>query len=383
MLKSKICCAIINKIIILADKNDRERLIKVMNISVTKTTTPKVKPQMDNLPFGKYFSDHMFVMDYEEGKGWYDPRIVPYAPFEIEPSAMVFHYAQEIFEGLKAYKAKDGHVRLFRPKKNFERMNVSAERIAIPQIDEELCVEALKQLVELDRDWIPEQEGASLYIRPFIIATDPFLGVRPSNTYKFFIICSPSGLYYPEGLNPVKIYVEGNYVRAVRGGTGFTKTGGNYAGSIRAQIVAHEKGYSQVLWLDGVEQKYIEEVGSMNIFFKIDGEVVTPALNGSILSGITRMSTIELLKKWGIPVSERKISINELYEAYKDNKFEECFGTGTAAIISPVGELRWEDKVMNINDNKIGEVTQRIFDTITGIQTGSIKDEMGWVTIID
>lgn len=355
----------------------------MMNITVTKTTNPKEKPQMENLPFGKYFSDHMFMMNYDEGQGWHDPRIVPYAPLELDPSAMVFHYAQEVFEGLKAYKDKQGHVRLFRPDKNFARLNVSNERLAIPQIDEELCLEGLKQLVELDRDWIPEQAGASLYIRPFIIATDPYLGVRPSESYLFLIICSPSGLYYPEGLAPVKIYVEDSYVRAVRGGTGFTKTGGNYAGSIRAQVIAHEKGYSQVLWLDGVEQKYIEEVGSMNIFFKIDGEVVTPALNGSILSGITRMSTIELLKKWGIPVSEKRISIQEVADAYDAGKLEECFGTGTAAIISPVGELRWEDKVMHINNNQIGEVTQRIFNAITDIQTGDAEDEMNWVVKVD
>ena len=355
----------------------------MMNITVTKTTNPKEKPQMENLPFGKYFSDHMFMMNYDEGQGWHDPRIVPYAPLELDPSAMVFHYAQEVFEGLKAYKDKQGHVRLFRPNKNFARLNVSNERLAIPQIDEELCLEGLKQLVELDRDWIPEQAGASLYIRPFIIATDPYLGVRPSESYLFLIICSPSGLYYPEGLAPVKIYVEDSYVRAVRGGTGFTKTGGNYAGSIRAQVIAHEKGYSQVLWLDGVEQKYIEEVGSMNIFFKIDGEVVTPALNGSILSGITRMSTIELLKKWGVPVSEKRISIQEVADAYDAGKLEECFGTGTAAIISPVGELRWEDKVMHINNNQIGEVTQRIFNAITDIQTGDAEDEMNWVVKVD
>ena len=354
-----------------------------MKISVTKTTAPKEKPNMENLPFGKFFSDHMFVMDYEEGKGWYNARIVPYGPVSLEPSAMVFHYAQEIFEGLKAYKSKDGHVRLFRPSKNFERMNVSADRLAIPQIDVDFCVEALKQLVELDREWIPEQEGASLYIRPFIIATDEYLGVRPSSKYQFYIICSPSGLYYPEGLDPVKIYVEDTYVRTVRGATGFTKTGGNYASSIKAQVIAHERGYSQVLWLDGVEQKYIEEVGSMNIFFKIDGEVVTPMLNGSILSGITRMSTIELLKKWGIPVSERKISIEEVYEAYQAGKLEECFGTGTAAIIAPVGELRWGDHVMSVNNNQIGEVTQRIFDTITGIQTGTMDDELDWVVCVD
>lgn len=354
-----------------------------MEICINKTSCPKEKPDMNDLPFGQYFSDHMFVMDYDEGKGWHDPRIVPYGKIELEPSAMVFHYAQEVFEGLKAYKTPDGHVRLFRPEKNFERLNVSNERLAIPQIDEELCLDGLKKLVELDRDWIPSQEGTSLYIRPFIIATDPYLGVRPSNSYKFMIICSPSGLYYPEGLEPVKIYVEDAYVRAVRGGTGFTKTGGNYAGSIRAQVVAHEKGYSQVLWLDGVEQKYIEEVGSMNIFFKINGEVVTPALNGSILSGITRMSAIELLKEWGIPVSERRISIQEVADAYDRGELEECFGTGTAAIISPVGELCWEDKVMHINNNQIGEVTQKIFDAITNIQTGKEEDKLGWVVVVD
>ena len=354
-----------------------------MEITITKTTAPKAKPQMSNLPFGKIFSDHMFVMDYTEGIGWHDARIVPYGPISLDPSAMVFHYAQEIFEGLKAYKSKDGHVRLFRPYKNFERLNVSAERLAIPAVDVDFCVEALKQLVELDRDWIPEQEGASLYIRPFIIATDEFLGVSPSKTYKFMIICSPSGLYYPEGLNPVKIYVEDTYVRTVRGATGFTKTGGNYASSIKAQVIAHERGYSQVLWLDGVEQKYIEEVGAMNIFFKIDGEVVTPMLNGSILSGITRMSAVELLKKWGVPVSERRISIQEVYEAHQAGKLEECFGTGTAAVISPVGELRWGDHAMNINDNKIGETTQRIYDTITGIQNGTVEDEENWVVKVD
>ncbi len=354
-----------------------------MNISITKTQNPKEKPCMENLPFGKFFSDHMFVMDYDPQNGWNNPRIEPYAPISLDPSTMVFHYAQEVFEGLKAYKGPNGHVRLFRPEKNFARLNLSNERLAIPQLDEELCLEGLKKLVDLERDWIPEQEGASLYIRPFIIATDPCLGVRPSDTYKFFIICSPSGLYYPEGLAPVKIYVEDEYVRAVRGGTGFTKTGGNYSSSIRAQVVAHEKGYSQVLWLDGVERKYIEEVGAMNIFFKIDGEVVTPALNGSILGGITRMSVVELLKKWGIPVSERRISIQEVADAYKAGKLEECFGTGTAAIISPVGELRFEDLVMNIGDNKIGPVTQKLYDSITGIQLGKMEDELNWVIKID
>ncbi len=353
-----------------------------MNIVVKKTEHPKAKPE-GKLGFGQIYTDHMFVMDYSAEKGWYDPRIVPYAPIELDPATMVFHYGQAVFEGLKAYMTEDGKVRLFRPEKNFARLNVSNDRLSIPPIDENLCLEALKQLVELEKDWIPKQEGASLYIRPFIIATDVSLGVRPSDTYKFFIICSPSGLYYEEGLEPVKIYVEDKYVRAVRGGMGFTKAAGNYAVSIKAQVIAHEKGYSQVLWLDGVEQKYIEEVGAMNIFFKINGEVVTPMLNGSILGGITRMSVIELLKKWGVPVSERRISIEEIYEAYKNGQFEECFGTGTAAIISPVGELRWQDNVMKINNGKIGELTQKLYDTITGIQTGKLEDELGWVVKVD
>lgn len=349
-----------------------------MEITINKTPSPKAKPT-GKLGFGKVFTDHMFVMDYNPEKGWYDPRIVPYQPIEFDPATMVFHYGQAVFEGLKAYVTEDGEVRLFRPEKNFERLNLSNDRLAIPKLDEEFCLKALKTLVEIDRDWIPKQPGSSLYIRPFIIATDANLGVRPSDTYKFFIICSPSGLYYEEGLEPVKIYVEDKYVRAVRGGMGFTKAAGNYAVSIKAQVIAHDKGYSQVLWLDGVEQKYIEEVGAMNIFFKVNGEVITPMLNGSILGGITRMSVIEMLKKWGVPVSERRISIEELYEAYQKGQFEECFGTGTAAVISPVGTLKWQDHIMEIGGGKIGEITQKLYDTITGIQTGKIKDDMGWV----
>ncbi len=350
-----------------------------MEIRIEKTTAPKQKPDQDNLGFGHIFTDHMFVMDYSTDKGWYDPRIVPYGPLSLDPSTMALHYGQEIFEGLKAYKAADGKVHLFRPDKNFARMNVSNERLSIPQVDEEFCLKALLKLIEIEKDWIPEKEGTSLYVRPFIFATDPYVGVRASHTYKLMIICSPSGLYYEEGLEPVKIYVEDQYVRTVRGGMGFAKTAGNYAASIKAQEVAHDRGYSQVLWLDGVEQKYIEEVGSMNIFFKIDGEVVTPMLNGSILSGITRMSAIELVKSWGIPVSERRISIQEIFEAAQAGKLEECFGTGTAAVISPVGELRWEDHVMPISNGQIGEVTQRIYDTLTGIQYGKIEDTFGWV----
>lgn len=346
-----------------------------MEIKITKTTTPKQKPAADALGFGKYFTDHMFVMEYSEEKGWYDARIIPYGPFEFDPSCMVFHYGQAVFEGLKAYKDADGGVLLYRPFENMKRLNRSNDRLCIPQFDVDFMIDAIKQLVLIDKDWIPDGDGTSLYIRPFIIGTDPALGVHPSKTYKFIVILSPVGSYYAEGLAPVKIWVESEYVRAVRGGVGAAKTAGNYAASLKAQEVAGKQGYSQVLWLDGVEQKYIEEVGAMNIFFKIDGEIVTPALNGSILGGITRDSVIEVLRGSGYKVSERKISIEEVHEAYKNGKLEEVFGTGTAAVISPVGELCYHDEKMIINNNEIGPVSQMLYDTITGIQKGAIEDK--------
>lgn len=348
-------------------------------ISITKTTTPKAKPvQGESLPFGKNFTDHMFIMDYVSGKGWINPRIEPYAPFLIEPSAMVFHYGQAVFEGLKAYRCKDGSVNLFRPLLNFERINKSDERLVIPAVDPDFCVHATKILVDIDKEWIPSGDGESLYIRPFVIATDPYLGVRASETYRFMIILSPSGAYYPQGINPVKIYVEDKYVRAVRGGTGFTKCAGNYASSLIAQEVAHKSGYVQVLWLDGIEQKYIEEVGSMNILFVIDGKLVTPELNGSILPGITRRSCIELAKSLKMEVEERRISIDELIEAGRNGRLSEAFGSGTAAVISPVGELKYEDTVITINNNQIGPIAQLFYDTITGVQKGVLEDKLGW-----
>lgn len=346
-----------------------------MEIKIVKTTTPKAKPAADALGFGKHFTDHMFVMDYSTEKGWHDARIIPYGPFEFEPSCMVFHYGQSVFEGLKAYKGADGGVLLYRPFENMKRMNRSNDRLCIPQVDEEFVVDAIRQLVLLDQDWIPEGKGTSLYIRPFVFGTDNALGVHPSHTYKFIVILSPVGSYYAGGLDPVKIWVESEYVRAVRGGIGAAKTAGNYAASLKAQEVAETKGYSQVLWLDGVEQKYIEEVGAMNIFFKIDGEVVTPVLNGSILGGITRDSVIEVLRGSGYKVSERKISIDEVHEAYKNGKLEEVFGTGTAAVISPVGELCYKGEKMVINHNEIGKVSQFLYDTITGMQKGAIEDK--------
>ncbi|WP_027627801.1 branched-chain amino acid aminotransferase [Ruminiclostridium cellobioparum] len=349
-----------------------------MNISITKTSHPKQKPDKNNLGFGQFFTDHMFIMDYTEGKGWHDPRIVPYAPLELDPSCMVLHYGQAIFEGLKAYKTKNGEILLFRPEKNMERVNSSNDRLVIPRIDVDFGVKAIKELVRVDADWIPDAPGTSLYIRPFIIATDPYLGVRPSDTYKFIIILSPVGAYYKEGINPVKIYVESNYVRAVKGGLGYAKTVANYASSLKAQVEAKHAGYTQVLWLDGIEKKYIEEVGTMNVFFKINGEVITPALEGSILPGITRMSTIELLRKSGIPVTERKLSIRELYDAHASGKLDEAFGTGTAAVISPIGEFNWNGDSITVNGGKIGPVAAKVYETITGIQSGDLADTYGW-----
>lgn len=347
-------------------------------IKITKTNSPKQKPDQNSLGFGKYFTDHMFIMDYAEGKGWHDFRIVPYGPLELDPASAVLHYGQAIFEGLKAYNTNDGKVLLFRPSKNMERINSSNGRMCIPQIDIDFCVEAIKTLVKLDSDWIPSAQETSLYIRPFIIATDPFLGVHPSHTYKFIIILSPVGAYYPQGVNPVNIYVENDYVRSVRGGTGFAKTAGNYAASLAAQAKADKKGYVQVLWLDGVDRKYIEEVGSMNVFFKINGEVITPSLEGSILPGITRDSTIQLLKNWGVKITERKIEIKELFDAHANGTLEEAFGTGTAAVISPIGELNWNEKVITVNNGKIGELSAKIYNTITGIQSGKLEDKFGW-----
>lgn len=348
-------------------------------IKIELTNQPKVKPNDDKLIFGTQFTDHMFIMDYEEGKGWYDPRIVPYQPITLDPAAMIFHYGQTVFEGLKAYRTSEGTVQLFRPQENFKRLNKSNERMVIPPIDEQFALKALKKLLEIEQDWVPSAEGTSLYIRPFVIATDPYLGVRPSHQYKFMIILSPVGAYYKEGINPVKIAVENEYVRTVLGGTGEAKTAGNYAASLKAQEIVEAQGFTQVLWLDGVEKKYIEEVGSMNVFFKIDGEVVTPALTGSILHGITRNSVIQLLKHWNIPVVERKLSMEELAKAHEEGRLEEAFGTGTAAVISPIGLLNWREKDYVINDSKTGEVSKRLYDTLTGIQYGKIEDPFNWI----
>ncbi|MBY0120444.1 branched-chain amino acid aminotransferase [Bacillus sp. S/N-304-OC-R1] len=347
-------------------------------IKINLAETRKEKPAFDKLKFGRTFTDHMFIMDYTEGKGWHDPRIVPYQPLTLDPAATIFHYGQTVFEGLKAYLTKDEKVFLFRPNKNFERLNRSSARLCMPELDEEFAVEALKELIRVERDWIPNLEGTSLYIRPFIISTEVHLGVSASLTYQFIIILSPVGAYYKEGINPVKISVETEYVRAVQGGTGNAKTAGNYAGSLKAQEESSKSGYSQVLWLDGKEKKYIEEVGSMNVFFKINGEIVTPELNGSILQGVTRDSIIHLLKHWNLPVVERKISMDEVYQASLDGTLEEAFGTGTAAVISPIGELFWKNEKMIVNNGETGTLTKKLYDTLTGIQNGTQPDPFGW-----
>lgn len=350
-----------------------------MRISLVRTTNPKSKPDENNLGFGRSFTDHMFVMDYKQETGWHSPRIVPYAPLQLEPSAAVFHYGQAVFEGMKAFRAPDGRGLLFRPEQNMARLNRSNHRMCIPQFDEDFALEAIKKLVDLDADWIPSAPGTSLYIRPFIIATDLVLGVRASLTYKFIVILSPVGAYYPEGLNPISIHVEPHYVRAVRGGTGYAKAAGNYAGSLLAQQKAKEQGHAQVLWLDGLEQKYVEEVGAMNVFFNIDGELVTPALGDTVLPGITRDSVCQLLQSWGVPVQERRLSVEELFQAHADGLLIEAFGCGTAAVISPIGKLELKGNSIEIGKGKTGEISQKLYDTLTGIQTGVLEDKFGWM----
>ncbi len=352
-----------------------------MNIEITKTTSPKTVPT-DNLGFGKIFTDHMFVADYSRDKGWYNARIVPFGNLSMHPASTVFHYGAEIFEGLKAYRRADGKVQLFRPIENVRRMNNSAERLRLPQMPEEDMLQAIKELIKVEERWVPHKDGESLYIRPFLFGNDEHLGVHSIVNATFVIICSPSGSYYAEGINPVKIMIEEDDVRAVRGGTGFAKCGGNYAAANRAGEKAEQLGYTQVLWLDGVERKYIEEVGAMNVMFKIDGEIITPALTGSILPGITRKSCIEVLKNEGYKVSERLLSIDELTEAMENGKLEEAWGCGTAAVVSPIGQLFYKGKTYTINNNEIGNVTQNLYNKLTGIQWGKIEDTYGWTVEI-
>ena len=335
-----------------------------------------------SLDFGYHQTDYSYEAHWKDGE-WDEGGLTTDHDLHLSECAGIFHYCQEVFEGLKAYTTEDGSIVCFRPDMNAKRTNNTNDRLCIPQIPVEDFVQAVKAIVSVDQDWIPTEPGTSLYIRPFIIATEPFLGVDVSETFLFMIILSPSGAYYESGLEPVGIWIEDEYVRAVRGGMGFAKTGGNYAASLAGQVKAHDDGYSQVLWLDGVERKYIEEVGAMNIFFKINGKVVTPMLNGSILPGVTRASCIDLCKHWGMEVEERRISVDELVEAAKSGALEECWGSGTAAVISPVGALRYEDTVMEIGGGGIGPVSQKLYDTVTGLQTGKVEDTFGWTVEVD
>lgn len=349
-----------------------------MEIRFEKRENLKEKPDQKNLGFGKYITDYMFICDWSKDQGWHDARIVPEGPIEMDPACMVLHYAQETFEGLKAYRTKEGKIQLFRPEMNAKRMIRSNERLCMPGFPVEDFVEAVKAIVEVEKDWVPSEPDTSLYIRPYMFATESALGVHMASSYKFMIICSPVGAYYASGLDPVKIMVEDELVRAVAGGTGFTKCGGNYAGSIAGQVKAEKLGYEQVLWLDGNERRYVEEVGSMNIMFKIDGEIWTAPTEGTVLPGVTRDSMLHILKDWGYTVREERLAIDDLMRFAHEGKLEEVFGTGTAAVISPVGELRYKDDVVVINDNKTGELTQKLYDTLTGIQWGKIADDYNW-----
>jgi len=351
-----------------------------MKLTIVQAANKKQKPDENYLGFGQQFTDHMFTMDYVEGKGWHNAKICPFKNFSMSPAAMVLHYGQAIFEGLKAYKSAEDETLLFRPWDNFTRLNNSAKRMCIPMIDEEFALESLYELLRMEEEWIPGAPGTSLYIRPAVIAVDPFLGVRAGKQYLFFIILCPVGAYYKAGLKPLKIYVENEYVRAVKGGVGFAKTEGNYAASLLSCHLAHQKGFDQVLWLDGVHRKYVEEVGSSNIFFKINGELVTPQLEGSILPGITRDSVIKIAKdEMGVNVREEHISIDDVWAEHRAGRLEEVFGTGTAAVISPIGELSYKGNTIHVNDGKMGALSSEIYHLLTGIQYGTIKDKFGWI----
>ena len=355
-----------------------------INVMPAKPDQLKQKPDDESkLGFGDILTDHMFLMDYESGKGWLDPRIQPYGDISLSPAAMGIHYGQAIFEGLKAYNGKDGGIYLFRPTENFKRFNISAARICMPDVDIDLAMDGMKKLILLDREWIPKSEGTSLYIRPTMLATEPHLGVRPANNYLFFIIIGPVGAYYKEGLNPIKIYVEDKYVRASIGGTGEIKAAGNYAASLLAAEEAKEKGFTQVLWLDAAERKYIEEVGTMNMFFVIDDEVITAPLNGSILPGITRKSVIHMVKDWGMRMSERSLAIDEVIGASKDGRLKEAFGTGTAAVISPVGQITFKGEDHIIAGGEMGELSQELYNEIVDIQYAKKEDRYRWIERID
>lgn len=354
-----------------------------MDIELNLKEERETIPNLDKLPFGRVFTSHMFLMNYSEDRGWHSPRIVPFSKIELHPAAIVLHYSQTIFEGLKAYYGTDGKIRLFRPWDNVARLNRSAERLCIPPVDPDLALKAIKTLVWVDREWIPRKRGSSLYIRPFIFGTEGALGVKPSSEYLFVIILCPVSAYYDEGFDPIRIYVTDTYVRAFPGGTGDVKAGGNYAASLKAQEEAKKLGYTQILWLDGIERKYVEEVGTMNIFFYFEGELATPELTGTILPGITRDSVIKLARHLGIPTVERRISIDEVLEGARTGRLKECFGTGTAAVISPVGRIYYKGVEYIINEEKTGPLARRLFDYLTGLQYGEIEDPFGWTITLE
>ncbi|MFO8058331.1 MAG: branched-chain amino acid aminotransferase [bacterium] len=353
-----------------------------LSIKVQKTDNPGAPPPDQSLGFGQVFTDHMFVMDYNSKKGWHSPRIVPYGPFTLDPATIMLHYGQATFEGLKAFNTGD-RVQLFRPRQNIDRMNRSNDRVCIPRLEPEDHLQAIHELVALDKGWVPSSPGTALYIRPTIIATEPFLGVHVSESYVFYIILSPVGAYYKEGFSPVKILVEDHYIRAAEGGLGEAKTPANYAASLLAAEKAKEKGFTQVLWLDGAERKWVEEVGTMNIFFLIDDKLITSPLTGTILPGVTRDSVIRLARDWNMKVSERKISIDEVMEAARSGSLQECFGTGTAAVISPVGSLTYGKDTVTVNGGEVGPLSQKLYDTITGIQYGNLEDPYGWTETVE
>ncbi len=351
-----------------------------MEIKVTKSTTlgQKPRPADSELGFGKYTTDHIFLLDYTSSSGWHNARIEPYQELRLDPTAMVLHYNQEIFEGLKAYHLPDGGIALFRPEKNIERMNASARRMVMPELDPDLFLRAMKELILLDRSWIPTLVGTSFYIRPTMIATEPALGVRPADEYLFFIVLCPVGAYYREGFNPTRIYVSDEYMRAAPGGVGEAKTSGNYGPTLFVSKQAAQKGYTQVLWLDAQKRKYVEEVGTSNIFFVIDDELVTPPLGGTILAGVTRDSVLQLARHWGLTVTERPISIDEVIRGCQSGAVTEAFASGTAAVISPVGEIGYKGQDFRVADGQVGELSQKLYDVITGIQYGYSEDPFGW-----
>lgn len=355
-----------------------------MNIKFNQSKTKKEKPSWDECGFCNYYTDNMFVMEYDDKIGWHSARIEKYEQFLIDPAALVFHYAQETFEGMKAFYGVDGKIRLFRPEKNMERMNSTHDRLAMPTFDVDAMLEAIEELIKVDKDWVPPKDGMALYIRPFCIATGTHLGVKRSDKYLYFVILSPVGAYYPEGMKPTKIYIEDKYIRSAQGGIGHYKAGANYAGTLKPGEEVIQKGYSQICWLDAKENKYIEEVGTSNIMFVIDGKIVTPPLTrGTILPGITRATVIQLAKEWGIPLEEREITIDELFKAAEEGRVTEAFATGTAAVISPVGLLKWKDKEVVINNQVIGEISQRLYDEITDLQYGKKEDTRGWIKVVE